>query len=76
MSYYGAEIHKFILGELRTDEWKSDGRREQERRRVEEMGKEAVRRRGDSTPNKGSAGAQAKVSPEDKETAFKCMARE
>lgn len=39
MSYYGAEIHKFILGELRTDEWKSDWRREQERRRVEEMGK-------------------------------------
>lgn len=39
MSYYGVEMHKFISGELRTDDWKSDWRREQERRRIEEMGK-------------------------------------
>ena len=32
-------MHEFINGEIRTDGWKSEWRREQERRRAEEMGK-------------------------------------
>lgn len=39
MSWYETEIHKFVIGEIRTDGWVSDWRREQERRRKEEMGK-------------------------------------
>lgn len=39
MSQYDIELHKFISGEIRTDGWVSDWRREQEQRRAEEMGK-------------------------------------
>lgn len=39
MNYYQLELHKFIIGDLRTDGFKSDWRREQEKRRAEEMGK-------------------------------------
>jgi len=38
MSWYATELHKFVIGDIRTDGWKSDWRREQERRRAEEMG--------------------------------------
>lgn len=39
MSEYGREFHKFVMGEIRTDGFKSGWRIEQERRRAEEMGK-------------------------------------
>lgn len=39
MSQYGKELQMFIMGEIRTDGWKSSWRIGEERRRSEEMGK-------------------------------------
>lgn len=39
MSQYGRELQMFILGEIRTDDWRSEWRIGEERRRAEEMGK-------------------------------------
>jgi hypothetical protein len=44
MNFYKLELHKFILGEHRTDGWKSDWRKDLERRMAEDKLKPIVKR--------------------------------
>ena len=43
MNFYALDLHKFILGELRTDGWKSQWRKDLKRRMQEEAYKPIVK---------------------------------